>query len=96
MTDDEIYLAALRRVRAMEVFYMHATIYVAINMVLFLIDMVTPGGPWFYWPMIGWGIGLAMQGFFTFGPMFFDRDWEERKIAELVARERARREAGKG
>ncbi|MCW5750060.1 MAG: 2TM domain-containing protein [Alphaproteobacteria bacterium] len=91
MDDDRLYRAALRRVRAMKIFYMHLIVYVAVNLLLFLIDMMTTGGPWFFWPLVGWGFGLALQGVFTFGPLFFDPAWEERKVGELVARERNRR-----
>ena len=39
--------------------YMHALLYLLVNSALFLIDWATPGGWWFFFPLFGWGIGLA-------------------------------------
>jgi hypothetical protein len=41
--------------------------------------------PWFLWAAFGWGIGLVFQAVkaFSFNP-FFGRDWENRKIKELM------------
>jgi len=33
---------------------------------LFAIDWLTGGGWWFYWPMLGWGVGLAIHGMSVF------------------------------
>lgn len=45
--------------RAREGLYVHATIFVLVNATLLLIDALTPGSWWFFWPLAGWGIGLA-------------------------------------
>jgi hypothetical protein len=38
----------------------HATVYVAVNALLFVIWLVTwTGFPWFLFPLMGWGVGLA-------------------------------------
>jgi uncharacterized membrane protein len=29
-----------------------------VNLLLPIIDLLTPGPLWFYWPLLGWGIGL--------------------------------------
>ena len=61
MTDD----ADLRRIATHRAdmklgFRAHVMAYVIVNAGLFLINMVTtPDHLWFYWPMIGWGLGLA-------------------------------------
>src|SRR6516162_2951366 len=39
--------------------YIHATVYVAVNVLLITINLSTGAGPlWFQWPLLGWGIGL--------------------------------------
>ena len=40
---------------------------------------------WFLWAALGWGIGLVFQAFkaFRWAP-FMNKDWEERKIKELM------------
>lgn len=95
MTDDEqVYERARKRVQELKGFYVHALMYLLVNVALLVMDLLTPGGPWFYWPMLGWGIGLAAHGLGTFGlPGLFGADWEERKTRELVERELQRRDA---
>lgn len=70
-------------------FYSHFFIYLLINAFFFVIDMLTsPGRWWFYWPMLGWGIGLFVHfmGVFVIGRAF-GKDWEEKKIRELMDRD---------
>lgn len=46
-------------------FRTHATVFAAVNLLLFTIWLTTwllAGGtsyPWFLWPLLGWGVGLA-------------------------------------
>lgn len=41
--------------------------------------------PWFLWAAFGWGIGLLFQAAkaFNWNP-FFGKDWEDRKMKELM------------
>lgn len=40
-------------------FRIHFIVYAAVNALLFVIDMLTsPGVYWFQWPLLGWGIGV--------------------------------------
>lgn len=65
----EAYKRAKQRVEAKMGFYSHLTSYVIVNGFLIAIYMfTTPGGyPWFIWPMLGWGIGLAFHFVAVFG-----------------------------
>ena len=87
MNTEEIkYQKAKERVEAIKGFYIHLTVYVGVNLILFSINMiVTPDGLWFFWPLMGWGVGLFMHALsvFGFGPRF-SADWEERKIKETM------------
>jgi hypothetical protein len=75
-------------VRDLRDFYVHVTIYLTVNVMLFAIDMLTPRGPWFYWPLLLWGVGVAANGGAVLASRrFFVTDWEERKVAKLRARE---------
>jgi len=49
----------LRRKRSK--FHAHLWSYIIVNGGLFLINIMTPGGWWFQWLLIGWGIGLAFD-----------------------------------
>ena len=48
--------------------------------------MVTsPQYLWFFWPLLGWGIGVVFHGIKVFNYMpFIGKDWEERKIKEFM------------
>ena len=83
------YQRAQKRVEAIKGFYIHLIVYVVVNLILFSINMiVSPDSLWFFWPLMGWGIGLFMHALsvFVFGGGF-SADWEERKIQELMEKE---------
>jgi hypothetical protein len=83
------YDRALKRVKDIKGFYVHVLVYAAVMTGIFLIDLVTPGGPWFYWPLFGWGIGLVIHGLSVFAfEGLWGAAWEERKARELMAKER--------
>lgn len=40
----------------------HLFVYLAVNALLIVVNFVaTPGTIWFFWPLVGWGIGLAFH-----------------------------------
>ena len=81
------YELARNRVEALKGFYVHLAVYVSVNLGLFIIDAIQGGGWWFFWPAIGWGIGLCAHGialFFGAGQRM--TRWEKRKIEEYVER----------
>jgi hypothetical protein len=44
-------------------FKIHFAAYVAVNLLLIVINLLTtPGEYWFYWPLLGWGIGIVAHG----------------------------------
>ena len=50
-------------------FYRHLIIYCVVNVFLFILNTsTTPDHLWFYWPLLGWGIGLSMHALSAFGP----------------------------
>ena len=52
-------------------FYVHALVYATVTVGLFLINWLTRGDgddSWsFYWPLLGWGIGLGAHAISVFG-----------------------------
>ena len=80
------YEQALKQARELRGFYTHLLVYVLVNAFLFGIDYLSdPGEWWFYWPLLGWGIGLAAHGASVYiGVRAFGADWEERKARELM------------
>jgi len=90
MDDQETYNRAKRRVAQIKGFYIHAAVYVLVNAVLIGINLLTaPDHIWFFWPLLGWGIGLAAHGLSVYGlGGFLGAEWEERKIQEIIAKHR--------
>jgi two-component sensor histidine kinase len=88
----EAYFEARKRVRAMRGFYVHALVYALVIGFLAIVNLLTaPTKLWFFFPMFGWGIGLAAHGLSVFGPtLWLGRDWEERKVQQLLAKEKIR------
>ena len=83
---------AQKRAKDLREFYEHFAVYVFVNIIIFLVDLFTGGGWWFYWTAVFWGLGLAIHAatvFARFGP--FQSGWEERKAEEIFRRERDRR-----
>jgi len=91
-SDQELEARARKRVEELKGFYSHAMIYLLVNLGLMALNLLTsPNYFWFVWPMLGWGIGLAVHAFSVFGAgRFSGRDWEERKVREFMEQERRR------
>jgi hypothetical protein len=54
--------AAINRIEARRAFDMHATFYGVVNLLLVLIWALTGRGDfWPIWPILGWGVGLALH-----------------------------------
>lgn len=63
--DADLHRQAQRRVKMKMGFAVHAAVYVIVNLGLFAIDRATGGPRWHFWPLAGWGLGLAIHGFVT-------------------------------
>lgn len=89
MENDERYERARKRVEEIKGFYVHLMVFLAVNTGLFTIDLVgSPDSTWFHWPLLGWGIGLAVHAAALFADSrFLGPEWEERKAREIVARD---------
>jgi uncharacterized integral membrane protein len=67
MNPDQLDRIARRRANAKLGFYIHAAVFVVVNLVLFAINtQATHSYRWFVWPLGGWGIGLAFHGLAVF------------------------------
>lgn len=81
------YLRAKERVEKLKKFYGNLTSYVLVISALAVINYWTNEWSymWFLWAAFGWGIGIVFHamGTFNLNP-FFGRNWEERKIKELM------------
>lgn len=89
---DTAFRRARERVNAIRGWYVHLIVYVAVNTLLVGIDLAEGGGlDYAYWTVLGWGIGLAVHSAFVWvgGRAPLGNDWEERKVRELIEKERS-------
>jgi len=83
--EEERYYQAKKRVEEIKGFYGNLIAYVVVNIGLMVLNLVTsPNHLWFFWPMLGWGIGVAAHAFQVFG---IGKDWEERQIQKYLEKE---------
>jgi len=76
MENEETYQRARKRVEAKIGFYIHLTVYIVVNIILIIINLLTSSHYlWFIWPLMGWGIGIFFHGMATF--IFSGRRFEE-------------------
>ena len=99
-TEEQKYVLARKRVEKVSKFYKHLITYLVVNTILsiiFIVGDINDGDTfndafWDYhnykiW--LFWGIGIFFQALNTFGiRMFFNKDWEERKIKEFMKENR--------
>lgn len=77
--------AALQRVKFG--FWIHFTVYAVVNTGLAVLNVVTnPDKLWFYWVVMGWGIGVAIHG----GLLFFHEPSREKMIRRTQLRMESR------
>lgn len=88
--DHQLQRQAERRVKQKMGFYVHATVFVLVNLGLAVIGIAS-GRSWYLWPLAGWGLGLAIHGFVTFALLNGD-GLRERMVRDEV--ERLRRKQG--
>ena len=87
--DEKEEKAVRRKVREMRHFYYHLSMYGIIIAFLHILNLMTSSYYWAIWPTLGWGVAIAMHAVRTHGMLnFFDEEWEERKVQELLAKKR--------
>ena len=86
---DDSYVRARNHVEELKGFYYSLISYCLVIPFLIFINYKTSWGfQWFWFPMFGWGIGLAIQAFRVFvNSGAFGRDWERRKIEKYMQEE---------
>lgn len=93
--EKERYDRAKKRVKKISGFYSHLLVYIVVNLMLVVVNyqQLAPGESYFKWhnftTLFFWGIGLLAHGLSVFMPyMVLGKDWEERKIKELMEKDR--------
>ncbi|WP_066225527.1 2TM domain-containing protein [Formosa haliotis] len=84
--EQDAYYRAKKRVEEIKGFYGNLVSYCVVIPFLIFINYKTSWGfQWFWFPMLGWGMGLIFHAFSVFG---YGKTWEERKIQEILEKEK--------
>jgi hypothetical protein len=84
-SDKELYELARKRVERKKKFYKHLNTYLVMTIFFVLLNMFTsPGRWWFIFPVLGWGIGIALEYLNIFGLPGIqpDAEWEKKALEE--------------
>ncbi|EOG6895579.1 2TM domain-containing protein [Flavobacterium psychrophilum] len=92
--NEDRYYTAKKRVNEIKGFYGNLVSYILVNLILLAINFATsPECLWFFWPLLGWGVGVVIHGMIIFQWLpFFGKDWEEKKIKEFIDIEKRTKE----
>ena len=86
-TEQDAYYKAKKHVEEIKGFYSNLLSYcVVIPFLIFINYRTSWNFQWFWFPMLGWGMGLIFHAFGVFG---YGKSWEERKIQEILEKEDA-------
>ena len=91
------YIKAKKRVKDIKGFYVHLSVYIAVNIFIsgiIIYGLISSGDTFsetisnfgVYSTWVFWGIGMFFHwlGVFGFKSIGFGKDWEERKIKEMM------------
>ena len=91
MEDKDIkYFEAKKRVKRIKGFYIHALVFVLVNLFIIVLKLTKSEQDEIHvWGIGFWAFGLAIHGLSVFLPNFiFGSDWEEKKIRELMDKDK--------
>ncbi len=80
---------ARKHVKRIKGFYTHALVFVLVNVFIIFSNVIADGKSFNdidnYYTAFFWGFGLLAHGLSVFGgELFLGRNWEERKIQEIL------------
>jgi hypothetical protein len=89
--DDIAYRRAALRVEGQLAFYRHLMIYVIVNILLAVLNLLRdPSNLWFKWVIFGWGIGLLAHGLNVYSHRWMGGHREQMIQRELEREGRSR------
>jgi len=89
MKNDDANRIARRRAGAKIGFYIHLVVYVVVNSFLVAVNLIySPQRLWFFWPLLGWGIGIIFHAIFVLGPGSAVRERMVEREAERLRSDR--------
>jgi 2TM domain len=93
---DEARQEARRWVRRKRTFLTILAVYLVLCLLWLAVDLLTgPDSLWFYWPVLGAGLIVAVIGLAMFGlGGLFGGDWERRQVDRYLERRAAPEDGG--
>ncbi len=90
---DEVYARALNHVDALKKFYYSLMAFSVVMPFLIYVNYSTSWRfHWFWFPLLGWGLGLFIRAIKVFVPAgHIGKRWEKRKVEEFIKKERTER-----
>jgi hypothetical protein len=84
--NEDRYYVAKKKVNEIKGFYGNLASYILVNVILLVINLATsPEHLWFFWPLLGWGLGVLIHGMTVFQWFpFLGKEWEEKKIKQYI------------
>ncbi|CAM1347017.1 2TM domain-containing protein [Tenacibaculum insulae] len=85
--EENEYILAKKRVKEIKAFYMHLAVNIFSIITIVSVNLIfSPHYHWFWYAVLGIVIAQLIHGIVVFGfPGFgFDKNWEERKINEIL------------
>lgn len=89
LSEADMLRRARRRARAETGFYAHLVSYLGVIALLALVNLMTTHYPWFLWPAIGWGFGLASHWMGVFGSRRIKQRFFDPAVERELQREKA-------
>ncbi|MBD3906046.1 2TM domain-containing protein [Chryseobacterium sp. Ch-15] len=85
-SQDKAYERAKKRVKEIKGFYGNLISYCTVIPFLIFVNLYTRNNYyWFWWPLLGWGVGVASHAFQVFG---IGISWQEKKIQEIMDKQK--------
>jgi len=84
------YENARKRLENLKGLYWSVIAYIIVIPFLIFINFKTSWHEhkWFFYPMLGWGVGIAFQAYEVYGKdKYFGKSWENRKLEEFMKEE---------
>ncbi len=88
--EEERYLKAKKKVKEIKGFYIHLFVNIFSIAIIVTVNLTfSPGYHWFWFAVIGIVVAQLIHAIVVFGlPFGFNKDWQEKKIKELMQQEK--------
>jgi hypothetical protein len=84
------YQKAKEQVEALKSFYNSLLTFVVVNLGIIYVwyEYSSTDFQWFWFPLVGWGLGIAVKALYIFDVnVVYGKQWEQKKIEKLMLRE---------